>query len=149
MTTTTRICTRCLEQKAITEFNFKDKRLGRRMIYCRICTREQVRRHYEANHDYYIRKNRKRRKRLKQELRACLLNYFKSHPCIDCEEADPVCLEFDHVRGKKEAEVSRMLCDCYSWDAIEAEINKCEVRCANCHRKRHAKRRLLAVFTPL
>jgi hypothetical protein len=29
----------------------------------------------------------------------------------------------------------------YSWEKIEAEISKCEVRCANCHRKRHAKLR--------
>jgi hypothetical protein len=56
MTTTTRVCTRCLEEKEITEFNFKDKRRGRRQIYCRDCTREQVRGHYHANIDYYLRK---------------------------------------------------------------------------------------------
>jgi hypothetical protein len=37
----------------------------------------------------------------------------------------------------------------HAWETILKEINKCDVRCANCHRKRHAKRRLLGVFTPL
>jgi hypothetical protein len=29
----------------------------------------------------------------------------------------------------------------YAWKSILDEISKCEVRCAKCHRKRHAKRR--------
>lgn len=147
MDATTRKCTRCLEEKEVTEFNFKDKSNGLRQRYCRDCTRQQVRRHYEANHAYYIRKNRKRRKRLQQELRSCLLHYLNLHPCIDCGETDPVCLEFDHIRGIKAADISRMLRDCYSWEAIEDEISRCEVRCANCHRKRHAKRRRLWLST--
>jgi hypothetical protein len=27
-----------------------------------------------------------------------------------------------------------------SWDIIQEEINKCEVVCANCHKRRSAKR---------
>lgn len=139
MSTTTRKCTRCLEEKKITDFNFKDKRRGKRHIYCRDCTREQVRMHYQAHHDYYIRKNRRRRERISREQREWIFSYLELHPCI-CGEADPVCLDFDHVRGKKRMEVSRMI-GVYSWEAIEKEISKCEVRCANCHRKRHAKLR--------
>jgi hypothetical protein len=32
-----------------------------------------------------------------------------------------------------------MLCSGFSWAAIEAEIEKCEVRCGNCHRRRTAR----------
>jgi hypothetical protein len=149
MNTTRRKCTRCLEEKPITEFNFKDKRRGRRQIYCRDCTREQVRMHYHANLDYYIRKAHKRKTIGKREECERIRNYLQLHPCIDCGEADLCCLDYDHVRGKKRYYVSRMIGKGHSWETILNEISKCEVRCANCHRKRHAKRRWLAVFTPL
>jgi hypothetical protein len=141
MNPTTRICSRCLEEKPITEFTFKDKLRGKWHVYCRECSRELIRMHYQAHQLYYVRKARKRKTRIRLEQREWIWNYLELHPCIDCGEADPCCLDFDHVRGKKHAAVSRMISIGYSWEAIEAEISKCEVRCANCHRKRHAKRR--------
>lgn len=66
--------------------------------------------------------------------------YLLSHPCVDCGEPDPVVLEFDHVRGDKKANVKRMLAGTYSLDSVFTEIAKCEVRCANCHRRITAKR---------
>lgn len=69
--------------------------------------------------------------------RTRLMTYLATHPCIDCGEADIVVLDLDHVRGRKHRNVTRMLD--YSWAAIEKEIAKCEVRCANCHRRKTAK----------
>ncbi len=52
--------------------------------------------------------------------------------CIDCGyDINPRALEFDHVTGVKlfnMAKAARM-----SWDRIFAELEKCVVRCANCH----------------
>ena len=68
--------------------------------------------------------------------------HLQTHACIDCGEADPIVLEFDHVRGEKVEDVSRMVASGRSWAKIEAEIAKCEVRCANCHRRvTNARRR--------
>ena len=67
-----------------------------------------------------------------------LYYYLVKHPCVDCGEIDIVVLEFDHVRGKKSHDVNRMLSKDYSWTKIEEEIVKCDVRCANCHRRRTA-----------
>lgn len=139
MDTTTRICTRCLEEKVLTEFNYKNKARELREIYYRDCTRQQVRMHYQTNHLYYAHKAHRRKTSLLLEHRERIGNYLESHPCIDCGEADPCCLEFDHVRGKKLAEVSRLVSEGYSWEVIEQEISKCDVRCANCHRKRHRR----------
>jgi hypothetical protein len=68
-----------------------------------------------------------------------LLDYFAAHPCMDCDERDPVVLEFDHLRDKL-FDIGHALA-CRSWASILSEIAKCDVVCANCHRRRTARRR--------
>lgn len=66
-----------------------------------------------------------------------LFAYLLCHPCVDCGEDDPVVLEFDHVNEQKSFNIGRAVSGSHrSWAKILAEIEKCEVRCANCHRKR-------------
>ena len=60
------------------------------------------------------------------------------HPCVDCGEADPVVLTFDHVRGEKVANVADLIWSKHSLAAVQAEVAKCDVRCANCHTRRTA-----------
>lgn len=71
-----------------------------------------------------------------------LLEYLRDHPCVDCSEADPIVLDFDHLPGhEKRFDISRAVSgSTRSWTAILAEIGKCEVVCANCHRRRTAAR---------
>lgn len=53
--------------------------------------------------------------------------------CIDCGyNKHGVALQFDHL-GNKRGNVSNLIRSDYGWDAIFAEIEKCVVRCANCH----------------
>jgi len=61
--------------------------------------------------------------------------------CADCGEADPVVLDFHHVSGVKVKEVSIIKNCSYSLERVKAEIAKCIIVCANCHRRRHAKER--------
>jgi hypothetical protein len=70
-----------------------------------------------------------------QERRQWVAEYLLSHPCIDCGETDPDVLDFDHVRGKKLFCIGRAVQGGYSMTSLVAEVAKCEVRCANCHRK--------------
>ena len=67
------------------------------------------------------------------------LNKFKLRQgCIDCGfKGHPLALQFDHVRGKKLGNPSQM--KDRSIKAIMRELNKCVVRCANCHFVRHAR----------
>lgn len=59
----------------------------------------------------------------------------KSSPCCDCRRSlDPVQMDFDHVRGSKSSNVSRLLAD--SSPLLVEEIEKCELVCAVCHRYR-------------
>ena len=59
--------------------------------------------------------------------------------CVDCSERDPDVLEWDHVRGDKKATVSSMIQRGYGPKAIDEERAKCEVRCANCHKRKSRK----------
>lgn len=77
--------------------------------------------------------------RHRRDLVSKVRNYLADHPCVDCGESDPVVLDFDHVRGEKGDNVSRLVSHGHSWAAVRAEIEKCNVRCANCHRRKTAK----------
>jgi len=61
--------------------------------------------------------------------------------CADCGyRTAATALEFDHLPGTaKVREVSHLYGNC-AWTAVAAEIAKCEVVCANCHKIRSDKR---------
>jgi hypothetical protein len=63
-------------------------------------------------------------------IRRWLDAYKVAHGCIDCGyKKHHAALHFDHVRGEKKLNV----CFAKSITQAKAEIEKCEVRCANCH----------------
>lgn len=67
------------------------------------------------------------------------INTLKSNPCTDCGRVmSSVSMDFDHVVGEKVKDIS----DMWSWrrDKVVAEIAKCELVCANCHRERSVQR---------
>lgn len=68
----------------------------------------------------------------------------KARGCVDCGEKDLRVLDFDHVRGVKRAVVSMLINRRSSVRRIYEEIDKCDVRCANCHRRTTDQRRKLA-----
>lgn len=78
-----------------------------------------------------------------QELKAWMLK-LKSQPCKDCKTCfDTCCMDFDHRAGtEKKYNVASMFAHHYSKQLIEAEILKCDLVCANCHRIRTRDRRL-------
>ena len=74
------------------------------------------------------------RMRYKKRNRIFVENYLLEHPCVDCGIKDTRVLEFDHVRGKKDGNISHAVNQIWSLEKLIKEIDKCEVRCANCHR---------------
>ena len=143
----TKRCSTCGVVKPLDEFHLDRARQDRRQNNCKACNiainKQWYRDHPEAREqrmDSYARK----RTREGQEF---VLGYLLTHPCVDCGETDPVVLEFDHLRDKVK-NVSAMLRGRLS--RLIAEIEKCEVVCANCHRRRTAARlqsfRFLAVL---
>ncbi len=101
------------------------------------------------NRQRYIEQARVRKQRLALERTTYLIQFFRDHPCVECGEQDPVVLEFDHLRDKAFAIGPKL--SSRNWQSILNEIEKCDVVCANCHRRRTARRRgsLRALLTQL
>ena len=97
--------------------------------------RAASKRHYEANRDTMIARARAHGDIARQRIRDWLLAYLIEHPCVDCGEADPIVLEFDH-RGDKAFNLGSAARSRRGLASIQAEVAKCDVRCANCHRRK-------------
>ena len=57
---------------------------------------------------------------------------------VDCGEKEVVLLDFDHLSNKK-FNVSKVVAQRWLWESILEEINKCDVRCVSCHRRKTAR----------
>jgi hypothetical protein len=132
-------CSRCGETKPAEEFAWRRRRILQPDTYCRPCRREYGKEHYSKHKQRYIDQAAEVKRPKRIDRTQHLIEYFKTHPCVDCGDTDPVVLEFDHL-GEKEFDIGTQI-DSRPWPAILAEIEKCEVVCANCHRRRTAIRR--------
>ena len=98
-------------------------------------------RHYEKNKKKIIARSYERTKRHRKWARDYVDRIKRMFHCLDCGETEDVLLDFDHVKGEKRANISDMIYQGYSIKSIKDEIRKCEVRCANCHRRKTRSRK--------
>jgi len=99
--------------------------------------REASRRHYQKNKPAYKARAKEHNKVTASKVRAYILSHLRSNPCIDCGEPDPIVLEFDHMSHfDKRFNIGDSVSGNYSLNSVKSEIEKCEVRCANCHRRK-------------
>lgn len=131
-------CSKCKKLLPFNEFNWKIKGV-KRAYCCKNCSREYIHEHYENNTDYYLNKARKRNLAVRAQSQKYIGKYLLTHPCVDCGERDILVLEFDHKdRGNKLIEISKMIKNRGTLAILIQEIQKCDVRCANCHRRKTA-----------
>ena len=134
----TKICTRCSEPKAIDDFPLSGGN-GRRAAMCRPCKQVYDREYYQTNKPKMREQRKLTRPEAKRRVQQAVWNYLAEHPC-PCGETDPVVLEFDHRDPKEKIDsVCEMINRRFSLGKIMAEIAKCDVLCANCHRRRTAE----------
>lgn len=97
--------------------------------------REYNKKLYAKHRDYYLQKS----KRRKKEIYAWYQELKRNLKCNRCPETHFACLEFHHTDAKveKKLSISRMARQGVCKKRILEEIAKCEVLCANCHRKEH------------
>lgn len=134
-----KVCPRCRTLKVASDFPTRSRTRPRPTAYCFPCQKEYSRGHYRAHRIEHNTRRYANTKAQRATRRSKMVEYLSNHPCVDCGEADPVVLEFDHVRGEKSGEIANLLRRQVAWERIIDELSKCEVRCANCHRRRTAR----------
>jgi len=127
-------CNRCLTEKPVAAFALNRSRPTGRQGECRSCR-------VAINAVSYLRgrdvQNPKRAASRAQSLlrnQEWVLGYLGDRACVDCGNVDIRVLEFDHLRDKL-ATISSLI-GSYTLKRIRAEVAKCDVVCANCHRIR-------------
>ena len=152
----TKLCPLCNRQLPLSSFGVVKKGSTKPRSYCRECDVKKVRQ-YRKDHPewrkkaavgdkkYYDRKRldpawrekeRLRKKVERQEKQKMIYDYLLEHPCADCNESNLIVLEFDHRNpDDKEFDVAKAAKLSYAKERIKKEIEKCDVRCGNCHRK--------------
>lgn len=133
----TKTCVGCQKDKSLTDFIVTAR--GVPHVRCNGCKKAYELDYYHKNKSK-CKKYRKKssQKRFNTNMQF-IADYLKRHPCIDCGEPDIVVLEFDH-RSNKKYSIADMR-DNYSLGTVKTEVSKCDVRCANCHRRKTAKER--------
>lgn len=128
-----RPCCRCLEIKPVGEFSKANP------ARCRVCVNVVAREKRSLNPGsvYYNERYRLRRK---------MLDEIKDRPCADCGgRFPPYVMDFDHRDPRqKSAGVSHFFSA--NPDRLQAEIDKCDVVCSNCHRIRTHHQRQARLF---
>jgi hypothetical protein len=133
-----RVCLKCGNKKKDTDFAWKSKTKGTRQSRCRACKRTYNEFWYEANKTQQKSAVKERNTSLRIEA-SRLREEAKNKPCHDCKGVFPsYIMEFDHRDPTtKTSCVSEIAAHSLkALEMIRAEIQKCDVVCANCHKIR-------------
>lgn len=161
-------CTKCGKSDGEVEFgSYKRGARMQTRPACKGCCRESSRAYdasrrdakraynkayYRANPAYFQKYNEQSKaartstivaahKKARHERYAKIRALKEASPCTDCRRSFPYCvMDFDHRDpSQKVADVSTLVKVLVPWERVEAEIIKCELVCACCHRLRTYK----------
>ena len=133
----TKPCKRCGQEKETSQFSIKVRKTGELNAWCRSCHSDYIKRvWYPANKEKHLKMVVKLNQRYRLLAREFILAFLADKSCVDCGESDIRTLDFDHVRGRKTRDICTLIGMHSTTEKLEMEIKKCDIRCANCHRKR-------------
>lgn len=138
-----KVCTKCGTPKPLSEYFVKDQKTQRLHAQCKECYKEHRKTYYSQHYAKYSEAYRERakirRNKIRNQLHTAILKYLSLHPCAVCGEDDPRVLEFDHIDPTlKSFCISHGIRYGVPIAKIQSEIEKCQVLCANCHKRRTA-----------
>jgi hypothetical protein len=151
------ICTECKEPK-------NPEELVKNRKVCKVCRVRRTVLWQQRNKEKIGAKGKRWREEHKEQIKAYHKHWYATHKeahkarvqsaaqlnrqrfiawkaqqhCCRCPENHPACLEFHHRNpAQKEMNISQAWRLGYSWEHLMREIAKCDILCANCHRKLH------------
>lgn len=148
-----KVCSKCQKTRHIDMFALRKRSKSgkeRTKSWCRECS-YAYRREYYANSPKQKDQLKASNKQQKATISA-YLETIKNKPCIDCGRKYPhYVMDFDHrERSTKVENVGTMRRNGVSLETLRAEIEKCDLVCANCHRIRtHRKKEGPDVYSSL
>lgn len=128
-------CSKCKRELPLDQFN---KRGDGKQPWCKRCNRERARKYYADNREKHLAVIRQKTLARIKANQDWIIQYLIEHPCTDCGEKDLLVLEFDHLSDKA-MNVSHAI-QYHGIATLQCEVAKCEVVCANCHKRRTASR---------
>jgi hypothetical protein len=100
--------------------------------------REYNRLYYQRNRERLLEKQAEKNRRFAETRRKWLVDYKRTLECVRCGESHPATLTFHHKNSsEKSFEIGNAIALGIGLKRLLAEIEKCEVICANCHAKEH------------
>jgi len=127
-------CTKCGIEKPLDDFGNKR---GKKTPTCKQCFNEYYRSYFQQpeTHAKQMQRIKANNKLYLEERREFVISVLHVG-CKDCGEKDFRVLEFDHLpEFAKSGGINKIIAN-GTLKQLKEEIAKCEVVCANCHRKR-------------
>lgn len=135
-------CSVCHLTKFKTEFYKRKDRPSGVMSHCKECEKDRRDSRKEYHKQASVKSYQKNKKKVNQrskvvgDVKMQKIDELKKAPCTDCKNTFPTeCMEFDH-RDPSTKSFTMSRARWKRWEEIEAEIAKCDLVCANCHRIR-------------
>ncbi len=128
-------CKLCGERKILSPGNFHRQKSSKDgyQARCKSCNQASVLKWQAENREQYLAAQRAKTRKQREEL----IEFKENNPCTDCGIYLPFyAMNFDHLPGTdKRYDVSR-LATSHASGLLSAELSKCELVCASCHRIR-------------
>ncbi|MBL5840876.1 hypothetical protein I4U30_21560 [Enterobacter asburiae] len=129
-------CPRCKQDKPFEMFYKNKSKKDGYQGFCKECKKKIDNDQYANNPKRKMAIN-ERSERIRTFHRLLMRRYKRMKGCLLCNEKEPVALDLHHL-DPEQKDMSPAEMVSFNSERFKAEIRKCVVLCANCHRKVHA-----------
>ena len=132
-----KICNKCGIEKSDEEFSWRYRGIER-LMSCKACHNEYARQWYRKNKPKQMVSVKRNNKKYIRRNKVAFYKWLSEQECAICGEDDMTVFEMHHRDpSKKEIGITVMLQRVFSIERLFKEIKKCDVLCANCHKRIH------------